>query len=482
MSASPATAAQAAAKAKRSGVLERRTTSIGPAILAKLTVPVVLAWLDAHQGRATAAGRVYAQRIHSVATPERIPAPAWVTTAAGRGVEALVLEAAREGWRVGVANPVKAWRRSWAGYAEAATAAWEHLGADTADIPAEAWEEAERLGVGVPGANTPHLHPALAATSALVRKMLAQTARNHIAPNPDARTLSALQIPKALWRAIGEAGPCPGGHDIDLEQGWWLVEIEQPADEVPNTIALWRDGDDEVTLTAFLCPNGKQRLVLSICTWRTRPDGTRTPPAIAALKCPVHIERPDDPATRDGIGKLMDILTAPDGAVGRAKSAIAMHRANNDATPPALAPYRQSQHAGRENGASGAATPPGTELFAIERAPEPVAHTGTTQAFASRQLEGQALTERQRVRAHWKHQPFGPKRSRRRWIVVESYQRGPAPRDDQITLTRLAAGTDQSVLPDRTVPYGTRVSPDRQEVVHRHPAQQGKRAAHPPQE
>ena len=54
-----------------------------------------------------------------------------------------------------VANPVKAWRRSWAGYAEAATAAWEHLGADTADIPAESWEEAERLGVGLPGANTP---------------------------------------------------------------------------------------------------------------------------------------------------------------------------------------------------------------------------------------------------------------------------------------------------------------------------------------
>ena len=155
MSASPATAAQAAAKAKRSGVLERRTTSIGPAILAKLTAPVVLAWLDAHQGRATAAGRVYGQRIHSVAAPERIPAPAWVTTAAGRGAEGLVLETAREGWRVGVANPVKAWRRSWTGYAEAATAAWEHLGADTADIPAEAWEEAALLGVGVPGADTP---------------------------------------------------------------------------------------------------------------------------------------------------------------------------------------------------------------------------------------------------------------------------------------------------------------------------------------
>ena len=63
-----------------------------------------------------------------------------------------------------------------------------------------------------------------------------------------------------------------------------------------------------------------------------------------------------------------------------------------------------------------------------------------------------ALRARHAVGPHWKRQAYGPKHSRRRWIVIERYERGPAPDDDQIVVTRLAerqrpAGDDTSESP-----------------------------------
>ena len=79
-----------------------------------------------------------------------------------------------------------------------------------------------------------------------------------------------------------------------------------------------------------------------------------------------------------------------------------------------------------------------TALFAIERAPEPERAQSHGAGGGQGPGGGAPLEERQRVRAHWKRQAFGPRLSRRRRIVVESYQRGPAPEDDQIVVTRLA--------------------------------------------
>ena len=75
-------------------------------------------------------------------------------------------------------------------------------------------------------------HPALEATSALIRKMLVQTGRSHVARAPDDRTLCALEVPARLWRALGEAGPCPKPQaPLDLSVRWWLVETEHPGDD-----------------------------------------------------------------------------------------------------------------------------------------------------------------------------------------------------------------------------------------------------------
>ena len=83
--------------------------------------------------------------------------------------------------------------------------------------------------------------------------MLAQTGRNHVAHAPDERTLCALEVPARLWRALAEAGPCPQPPaPPELTDRWWLVEIEHPADDEPNAVALWKADGAEVALAAFL--------------------------------------------------------------------------------------------------------------------------------------------------------------------------------------------------------------------------------------
>ena len=60
-------------------------------------------------------------------------------------------------------------------------------------------------------------------------------------------------MPARLWRALAEAGPGPHPpREPDLSERWWLVEIEHPADDEPNAIALWETDGDEVALAAFL--------------------------------------------------------------------------------------------------------------------------------------------------------------------------------------------------------------------------------------
>ena len=448
-------ATRAARKAARDGVLARRKNAIGKQMMARMTAPAALAWLDHHGGTARAAGRIGTEkargseaaerpealprRVHPVPAPPRTPPPAWITADAGRAAEAIVIGTAREGWRIGASNPVRAWRTGWAGYAEMGAIGWSVIGATHRQIDSNTWRATEQA-LRENRATACDAHPALAATSALVRKMLAQTGRNHVARGADNRTLCALEIPERLWRALREAGPCPvPAATIVLEDRWWLVEIEKPGDDEPNAIALWEEEGAEVALVAFLCPDDHKRSVLSVGTWRTAGDGVRSRAGFATLKCPVHVDDPDNPESRAGVAHVIETLAAPEiGSVARAKTAIAVHLASDGAAAP-LGNYRPSTASART---ATERAPPGhrsaTALFAIERAPEPeTAQEGPT-GKGHHGGAGAQLQARQRVRAHWKRQAFGPKHSRRRWIVVESYRRGPAPGEDQITITRLA--------------------------------------------
>ena len=444
-------ATRAASAASRDAALARRRNAIGAQMMARIVVPVALAWLDHHGGRAQPVGRFGAvdraraghrpRTVHPVRALGRSPAPAWLGAAPKRAVEAIVLRVAGEGWRVGASCPVPQWRDGWMGYAEMGAIAWQAIDDPDPSIDAEQWRALEaaaredRLAAR-------SMHPALKATSALVRKMLEQTRRSHVARAPDARTLCALEIPSRLWRALREAGPCPDRQQApSLSAWWWLVEIEHPADDEPNAIALWEEDGAEVALAAFLgVEDGNNPPCLTVVTWRTTAHGERSRAGVAALKYPVHVDDPASPESRAGAKQVVDTLAAPDtGSVARAKTAIALHLASDGQAVP-LGPYRAST-AGARSARPGAAAARGsfTVLFALKRATEPErGEDHATGQSGHRQGGGGLLLARQEVRPHWKRQAYGPRHSRRRWIVIERYERGPAPEDDQIVVTRLA--------------------------------------------
>ena len=444
--------------ASRDAWLARRRNAIGTEMMARIVVPAAFAWLDRHAGTARAAGRFGAahahapkdsartghpaRTVHPAPAVARTPAPAWITADVERAVEAIVIGTAREGWRIGASSPVRAWRNGWAGYAEMGAIAWHAIGDPHAQIDSDTWSALE-MALREDGVAPRRAHPALEAMSALVRKMLEQTGRSHVARAPDTRTLCALEIPARLWRALGEAGPCPHPpRETDLSERWWLVEIEGPGDEEPNAIALWEEDGAEVALAAFLCVDpGSGASFLSVATWRMTSEGERSRSGVAALKSPLHVDDPDNAESRAGIKHVIDSLAAPGtGPITRVKTAIAMHLAHDGRAVP-LASYRASTAGASARSQEAPARHKSiTALFALERAPEPEPAEDRATGEEHRRGGGGPLRARHHVRAHWKRQAFGPKRSRRRWIVIEGYARGPVPRDDQIAMTRLARG------------------------------------------
>ena len=472
-------AARTADDASRHAVLARRQDAIGPQMMVRIAVPAVFAWLDHHGGKARPAGRfgeavtrTRADRarpgqpprtVHPVPAVARTPPPRWLTADAARAVEGIVIGVAREGWRIGASCPVPAWRSGWAGYAEMGAVAWAAIDDPKTQLDADTWRAMEKA-LREDGLASRSAHPALAATSALVRKMLEQTGRNHVARAPDARPLCALEVPARLWRALGEAGPCPHPPpEPDLSERWWLVEVESPADEEPNAIALWEADGAEVVLAAFVCVDEDSRAsFVTVATWRTSANDERSRLGLATLRGLIHVDNPHDAESRAGTTRddggapsesevhagtqyVIDILATPDtGPIARAKTAIAVHLANDGGATP-LGRYRPSTAGadpqGRETPqARRSITPSVTTLFALERAPEPEAPEDRAAGDGHHGDGGGRLSVRHHVRAHWKRQAFGPRHSRRRWIVVEGYTRGTAPEEDQIVMTRLAEG------------------------------------------
>ena len=444
-------ATRAAKGASCTAVLARRKNAIGKQMMARIVVPAALAWLDQHGGAAQPAGRFgtgepakaghWHRTVHPTRAPGRPPAPAWLVATPERAVEAIVLRTAGEGWRVGASCPVPEWRVGWAGYAEMGAVVWQAIDDPDVKMDGQAWRALE-AAAREDRLSAASAHPALKATSALVRKMLVQTGRSHVARVADDRTLCALEIPARLWRALREAGHCPEpAAPPDLDRRWWLIEVEHPTDDEPNAIALWEENGGEVALAVFLDIDETDRTpFVTVVTWRTTPDGERSRPGVAVLKYPVHVDDPTSPESQAGTRHVIDTLAMPDtGSVARAKTAIALHLASDGQAAP-LGPYRASTAGTRwpRQDAAGAGQS-FTALFALKRAPEPErGENHTVGQRDHRQRDRGPLLARQEVGPHWKRQAYGPRHSRRRWIVIERYERGPAPEDDQIVVTRLA--------------------------------------------
>ena len=195
-------ATRAAGGASRDAALARRRNAIGNQMMARIVIPAAFAWLDHHGGAARPAGRFGApdartpahrprpgfpaRTVQPVPAAARTPPPGWVTADVERAVEAIVIGAAREGFRIGASCPVPAWRSGWTGYAEMGAIAWHAIADPKAQIDADTWRAMEKA-LDEDGLAAKSAHPALAATSALVRKMLEQTGRNHVARASDRR-------------------------------------------------------------------------------------------------------------------------------------------------------------------------------------------------------------------------------------------------------------------------------------------------------
>ena len=462
-------ATRAASDASRSAVLARRQDAIGKQMMARIAIPAALAWLDANGGVARPAGRFGAQggemrgrrlrTVHPVRALARAAPPTWLGATPERAVEALVLRTAGEGWRVGASCPVPEWRDGWAGYAELGAVAWAAIDDLDRRTDSNTWTGIEQA-LRNDALDARSAHPALEATSALVRKLLEQTGRNHVARAPDARTLCALEIPARLWRALRDAGPCPEpSTPPELTDRWWLVEIEHPADDEPNAVALWEEDGAEVVLAAFLgVEDGDNPPCLTVVTWRIGADGARTRAGVAVLGSPVRVDDPANPESQAGAMRVIDTLAAPDsGSVARAKTAITLHLANGGEPAP-LGPYRAST-------AGAAPTRPGpaptrrspTMLFALTRAPEPErGERDATGRSGHRHGGGGRLVALHEVGPHWKRQAHGPRHSKRRWQLIEHYERGPAPEEDQVVLTRLAERQGGGQAPERPTPRARR--------------------------
>ena len=437
-------AEDATRRAERGGVLRHVGVKAATNALAQLLAPAALAWHDAHHGRAPASGHIRSTAPYVRTTPgaPRATAPAWLTRQPGACAARLVAEAAREGWRIGGGNPIARWRHTWAGCAEAGALGWDTLGMENVPVAPAAWTTlADRLE-RAPAHHTTTSHPTLRAAGAVVRRLLAQTGRNHLARPSDETPLHALQIPSTLWRALGDAGPPPNEFGtLDLCKRTWLVEIERPGESEPELIVLSAENTEELTLAGFLSPTPRNEDCLALVSWRQKPDGRITDLGAATLQCPVHV---NDPAQTEANAELLRsarTLADPErGVVARAKNAIALHLQNTPETAP-LGPYRPSEGRGGED------RPPGQRtagddvesLFALERAPEPERQEETpAQRRPGRQRSRGPLTARQEVCTHWKQQAMGPNRSQRRTILILPYKRGPKPREDQVPITRLS--------------------------------------------
>ena len=364
---------------RRRAQIYRRREAIGPETLATIAAPAALAWLDAHDGRLQAArtigrGGPREERIvRPVPAPARQTPPSWLIARPERDVETLVLRAAGEGWRVGGSCPVRAWRDSWAERAELGAIAWQVLHDPNTALDQDAFRALERNAErGTLEAQ--RRYPALSAVSALVRKMLVQTGRAHVAPAPDERTLCAIEIPARLWQTLTAAGPCPEAPPaLDLRDRWWLVEIERPGGEELNAGAVWEEAGSRRALAVFVgTPGPSDEAALSVVTWRTTPNIAHVDAGVANLDYPVRVDDPDKRGSAPGMDTVIEALTSPGtGTIARIETAMALHEAQGGRPAP-LGPHRASLHAGHQRtGAAGRGRTGRGRLFALERAPEP---------------------------------------------------------------------------------------------------------------
>ena len=257
----------------------------------------------------------------------------------------------------------------------------------------------------------------------------------------------AILVPERLWDTLIEAGPPPenetGIGASELHQIWYL-EIEKPHREEPRAVAVTahRSGQSDIFSLLAIWTEGPEAssaepFALSL-TWDNSNidiDAVRLTPTPRIME---HDEKVLQAAKRrTRVLHERQIWT-------RVAGAYAEHLAHELETGITLLPTFGNERGGAPRprpGTNRRRQPTGTApsgIFAIIRAPDPGSPTGTERAHDETKGSGDPLTERQRVRPHWKRQRWGKGGLLRKNILVAAYNRGPEPGADQIVMRRLA--------------------------------------------
>ena len=374
------------------------------------------------------------------------------------GLDALLVSAARTADANGPSLTHKTWGDTWWSRAEQGTLAWY---AATALAKPEELIDGKFLHIeasveNVLGRPAP---VAVRCASELVWKTLTQTARDTILTLGDKSELQGILVPKRLWKAIGEAGPHPNPINLYDETKWWYVEIEQPEPGEPTAIATWVASAANGTRArsgAAIWTNGegasRERPVVT--GWRLKADGSILSAGSGEMG-PIPVAEgesttgrdPMDPKVAQRLRTRTEIVLKEGSKIlAKVQAAITEHVVRGRKTPLKLT----QDNRGRKTLGKGTDEPwnardnpwlrTPSSIFALVQAPEPMvapAQDTTRGTGSSNTRDGKPLETRQKVGAHYKNQPYGPKSILRKTIIVEGYERGPEPREDQVTMIKL---------------------------------------------
>ena len=257
---------------------------------------------------------------------------------------------------------------------------------------------------------------------------------------------SAILVPPKLWRAIEAAGPVPDLHTLCWKnqhgrpRTWW-VELEEPTEDEPRMTVVYGNADPDGsahTMGTFLWTKGAVGSLEApfTVTWQLTDEGIRYSPAIVGLRITTTItpSNPLGPIAERILKKLSERSF-----FDRVFAAI-HHQVvtTNEPTPIEPTPKMRTQWGDptgtQERSARSGAVP--DSIFAIVRMQGEAAPPADRSAGTGTRTRG-PLRELHQVHAHWKRQPYGKEGKKRKIILVQEYERGPKPRDDQIVMQRL---------------------------------------------
>ena len=386
--------------------------------------------------RAIGAGRENTNKRGPLVKPIPFPGPLKPPTWAGlrpkTALDALVLAAANNALKAAEFR-LNGRERTWWEQAEAGASTW-HIA-----TLLETDEGRERIR----GKNEEEIlqedsTPAAESIFVLIAKTLTEVDKNSELTITDGKPVRAILVPHRLWRAIAEAGPNPNRvHPVPDPQAWWYVEIEKPSGDEPDAVVWWAQDEAKEWPTTMMA------------IWTRGEDASPHEPWIIVKRgehwSAMQLSAADDVwshmhACDEVVARRREALEGTTGVMERAGTAIEEHVERGENTPLELTPATYNPSTSTNTKRRATRTKERTELsvFVLTRAPDPHVDPKAAKSQGARHGDERAEAALHWVRAHWKQQPFGPGRTLRKMILVEGYERGREPGEEELEIRRMS--------------------------------------------